>query len=137
MKIAGVGLEGPRETRTGKIPERGKINRKYLTKAIWLNNNKLTSTKDMDVLVETVLEHPDKLGWIDFSFNYITTIDESITKFPNLKIAYFHGNKITDIEQVFKLRNLKQLRSVTFHGNPINDHPHYRAYVIAALPQVG
>lgn len=131
-----MGLEGPRETRTGKIPERGKSNRKYLTKAIWLNNNKLTNTKDMDVLVETVLEHPEKLGWIDFSFNYITTIDESITKFPNLKIAYFHGNKISEIEQVFKLRNLKQLRSVTFHGNPINQHPHYRAYVIAALPQV-
>lgn len=129
-------MEGPRETRTGKIPERGKSNRKYLTKSIWLNNNKLTSIKDMEILVESVLEHPEKLGWIDFSFNFITTIDESITKFPNLKIVYFHGNRITDIEEVFKLRNLKQLRSVTFHGNPINEHPHYRAYVIAVLPQV-
>lgn len=135
--LSGVSIEGPRETRTGRIPERGKNDRKYLTRSIWLNNNKLTTTKDMDVLVDSVLEQPEKLGWIDFSFNNITTIDAaSILKYPNLKIVYFHGNQITDIEEVFKLRNLKQLRSVTFHGNPISERPQYRAYVIAVLPQV-
>lgn len=74
--FSGIGTEGARESRTGKVPERSSTTRKYLTKAIWLNNNKLTSTENMDELVESLLEQPQKLGWIDFSFNYITTIDE-------------------------------------------------------------
>lgn len=75
-RVSGIGTEGARESRTGKVPERSPTTRKYLTKAIWLNNNRLTTTENMDELVESLLEQPQKLGWIDFSFNYITTIDE-------------------------------------------------------------
>lgn len=30
----------------------------------------------MDQLANSVLEYPEQLSWIDFSFNYITEIDE-------------------------------------------------------------
>lgn len=57
------------------VPERG-AEKKFLTRSIWLNNNKLTNTKNVDQLAHSVLEYPEELGWIDFSFNYITEIDE-------------------------------------------------------------
>lgn len=58
----------------GGIPERGPENR-FLTKSLWLNNNKLKSTKNIHELVNATIEYPFKLSWIDFSFNYITEID--------------------------------------------------------------
>lgn len=71
-----IPIEGARQSRTGKIPEKGSANRKYLTKAVWLNNNKLTDIKNLEVLVDSILEQPLRLGWVDFSFNQITNIDE-------------------------------------------------------------
>nr|CAI5839204.1 unnamed protein product [Callosobruchus analis] len=71
-----IGLEGARYTRVAGVPERGGEGKKFLTKSLWLNNNKLRNFKHVDELVEAVLEYPQELGWIDFSFNYITEIDE-------------------------------------------------------------
>lgn len=70
-----IGLEGARFTRTGSTPQRGN-DKKYLTRSIWLDNNKLKSIKHCDELVEALLEYPNELGWIDFSFNFITEIDQ-------------------------------------------------------------
>ncbi|KAJ8921132.1 hypothetical protein NQ315_013602 [Exocentrus adspersus] len=131
-----IGLEGARYTRVAGVPERGAEKKKFLTRSLWLNNNKLTNTKHVDQMADSVLEYPDELGWIDFSFNYITEIDECILRFNKLKILYFHGNCISDLDEVFKLRNLPELRSVTFHGNPIANHPRYRSYVVSVLPQI-
>lgn len=135
-QIKAIGLEGARYTRVGGIPERGPENR-FLTKSLWLNNNKLKSTKNIHELVNATIEYPFKLSWIDFSFNYITEIDVSLLSFPELKILYFHGNCLNDLNEVYKLRPLKELRTVTFHGNPIANHPNYRSYVVSVLPQVG
>ncbi|KAL1502813.1 hypothetical protein ABEB36_007905 [Hypothenemus hampei] len=130
-----IGLEGARYTRVGGIPDRGPEKR-FLTKSLWLNNNKLKTTKNIHELVNVTIEYPQQLGWINFSFNFITEIEESILKFPHLKILYFHGNCITDLNEVFKLRPLKELRKVTFHGNPIANYPRYRSYVVSVLPQI-
>lgn len=120
----------------GEPPERGKQDKKYLTKGIWLNNNKLTNIKNMDTLVASVIESPEKLSWVDFSFNYITHIDQIILKFCNLSIIYFHGNRIKEITEVGKLHKLKKLRNITFHGNPISDMNDYRHIIISFLPTV-
>ncbi|CAG9815076.1 unnamed protein product [Phaedon cochleariae] len=133
--LENVGLQGVRYTRVKGVPEKGP-NKKFLTKSIWMNNNKLKNFKHMDELVRVVLEYPDQLGWIDFSFNEITEIDECILGFSQLKILYFHGNCISNLDEVAKLRPLKQLKSITFHGNPIANHPRYRSYVVSILPQL-
>ncbi|KAK4878103.1 hypothetical protein RN001_010609 [Aquatica leii] len=133
--LENLGIDGPRSTRIGSIPERSS-SRRYLTRAIWLNNNKLPNIRHMEVFVNKALAEPSRLGWIDFSFNFITGIDEEILKFPNLSVVYFHGNVIKDIDEIFKLRPLELLRSVTFHGNPISELLKYRGYVITYLPQV-
>ncbi|XP_074039826.1 leucine-rich repeat-containing protein 51-like [Leptinotarsa decemlineata] len=130
-----IGLEGARYTRVAGVPEKGE-NKKFLTRSLWLNNNRLKNFQNLNDLVEVVLEFPAKLGWIDLSFNRISEIDQCILKFPSLKILYFHGNCISELDQVYKLRPLKQLRSITFHGNPIANHPNYRSYIVSVLPQI-
>ncbi|ENN74840.1 hypothetical protein YQE_08611, partial [Dendroctonus ponderosae] len=75
--LSAIGLEGVRYTRVGGVPDRGPEKR-FLTKSLWLNNNKLKSTRNIHELVNATIEYPAQLGWIDFSFNYITEIEEQI-----------------------------------------------------------
>ncbi|CAH1110153.1 unnamed protein product [Psylliodes chrysocephalus] len=130
-----VGLDAAKFARVKGIPFRGP-KRKYLTKSVWLNNNKLKTFKNIDQLLDTVLEHPEKLEWLDLSFNQIINIDESISKFPNLKMLYLHGNCINEFNEIAKLKLLHNLKHLTFHGNPISNHPRYRGFVVAVLPQL-
>lgn len=83
----------PRGVRVGRAPNRGK-QKKFLTKAIWLGNNNLTNIDQIDKFVESVLEVPEALGWIDFSFNQIKDIDDVIVakrRRPNEKPILFTG----------------------------------------------
>lgn len=41
-----------------------------------------------------------------------------------------------NLDEIYKLRNLIKLKTLTLHGNPISDVPKYRSYIIAMLPQV-
>lgn len=136
LNLPAMGVEAARSIRTGSVPERGTAKKKLLTRSIWLNNNKLKSIKNLEVIVESVLEVPSQLSWIDFSFNYIKEVDDCILNYPNLKIIYLHGNCISKLSEVMKLRKLKNLRTVTFHGNPISNIPLYRVSIMHMLPQV-
>lgn len=73
--LSAIGFEGARYTRVAGVPERGE-KKKFLTRSIWMNNNKLRCIKNMDRLANSMLEYPEQLSWIDFSFNFITEIDE-------------------------------------------------------------
>lgn len=90
----------------------------------------------LENLVNKLLEEPSSLAWLDLSFNNISDIDDEITKFPNLKIFYMHGNAINDLNSIMKLRKLCKLRNLTLHGNPIESVPSYRGFVLAVLPQL-
>lgn len=126
----------PRAFRVGSIPRRGREN-KYLTRSIWLNNNRLTNLSYLKNFVDSVLVYPAALSWLDFSFNRIQDVDDSVAEFPNLKILYFHGNDIKTLRNISKLRRLEKLRNVTFHGNPIERTiPQYRNFVVHLLPQL-
>ncbi|XP_044261187.1 leucine-rich repeat-containing protein 51-like [Tribolium madens] len=131
-----TGPEQARASRLGGVPERGTQHKKFLTRSVWLNNNRLKNIKNLDVFINSILEFPERLGWIDFSFNQLTEINDTILKFPDLKIVYFHGNCIDSLDQILKLKNLKMLKTITFHGNPISNLAYYRSYIIAALPQI-
>lgn len=87
-------------------------------------------------LVNRVLDDPTHLSWLDLSFNEICEIGKDIEQFPNLKILYLHGNKISNIADVLRLKKLSNLRSLTLHGNPVEDIPCYRGYVVHLLPQL-
>ncbi|XP_017893374.1 leucine-rich repeat-containing protein 51-like isoform X1 [Ceratina calcarata] len=125
----------PQSVRTGKIPLRTPADR-FVTCSLWLSNNSLSSLDGFENLVRQVLDEPFHLSWLDISFNELATIGDDITKFPNLKICYLHGNNITDINDVVKLKKLQNLKSLTLHGNPIGHLPFYRGYVVHILPQL-
>ncbi|GJQ78045.1 hypothetical protein Trydic_g2390 [Trypoxylus dichotomus] len=134
-QLTAFDVEQARATRIGRTPEKGQ-NHKFLTKAVWINNNKLTNVANLDVFLSSILEYPEKLGWIDLSFNYITHLDPILLKYMNLKIIYLHGNKIDDFEEVKILQGFPNLRSLTLHGNPISDRNNYRNFVLSTLPQI-
>ena len=103
---------------------------------MWLSNNSLSSLVNLECLAKTFLNTPAELRWLDLSYNKLSELDEELFRFKNLKILYLHGNKIADMKTIVKLRKLTCLRSLTLHGNPIEQTPSYRRYVVAILPQI-
>ncbi len=47
-----------------------------------------------------------------------------------------HGNKIKYIEECDKLSKLNHLHSLTIHGNPIENLPGFRLYIVSKTPQL-
>lgn len=68
------------------------------------------------------------------SFNQISRVGTSFSAFPNVTVLYLHANNISSFSQVKPLGELKDLRSLTLHGNPIEDKKHYRTFVIHMIP---
>ncbi|XP_041358611.1 leucine-rich repeat-containing protein 51-like [Gigantopelta aegis] len=99
-----------------------------------LNNNQLSDLKLLPEIVGNLFENPSSLGWLDLSFNEITTIDPVLAEFENLHILYLHGNGIADLKHVEQLTPLKNLWKLTLHGNPIDSVKGYRFSVLSLLP---
>ncbi|KAM9659158.1 leucine-rich repeat-containing protein 51 isoform 1-T3 [Trichechus inunguis] len=114
------------EPRTGLRPLRHSKSGKSLTQSLWLNNNVLNELRDFSQVVSQLLEHPENLAWIDLSFNDLTSIDPVLTTFFNLSVLYLHGNSIQRLGEVDKLAVLPRLRSLTLHGNPMEEEKGYR-----------
>lgn len=86
--------------------------------------------------MNNTLDNPSMLSWLDLSFNEITEIGEEFVQFSNLKIIYLHGNKMSNINNILKLRKLTKLRTLTLHGNPIELLSNYRSYIVILLPKL-
>jgi len=101
-----------------------------------LNNNYLRDLKDFHVtLTRDVLEEPDRLQWINLSYNYLEKIDKELLNFPQLKSLQLHGNFIRELEEVRKLNLLPELQTLTLNGNPIEEIKGYRLYVLGMMYQ--
>jgi hypothetical protein len=108
--------------------------KKYLSHCLRLNNNNLSEMKDLMNITLTLFDNAANIGWIDLSFNILAHIHPVLTQFENLRILYLHGNLITDLKEVNKLGNLKNLWKLTLHGNEIEKVKGYRFYVLSAIP---
>ncbi|XP_035121453.3 leucine-rich repeat-containing protein 51 isoform X1 [Callithrix jacchus] len=124
------------EPRTGLRTLKRSKSGKSLTQSLWLNNNVLNDLRDLNQVASKLLEHPENLAWIDLSFNDLTSIDPVLTTFFNLSILYLHGNSIQHLGEVNKLAVLPRLRSLTLHGNPMEEEKGYRQYVLCTLPHI-
>merc|ERR1712106_245806 len=80
--------------------------------------------------------HFTNLQSIDLSFNELTKINACLTKYPNIRSLYLHGNAIDNFAEIKKLKNMPNLRRLTLHGNPLDHIPQYRACIISQLPQL-
>ncbi|XP_013785888.1 leucine-rich repeat-containing protein 51-like [Limulus polyphemus] len=114
------------------VKEKGKID----TKAIRFNNNNLVTSSGLKSFVDSLLYDPERLSWLDLSFNMLNAVEEDITHFKNLIILYLHGNNIKSFSEVGKLSVLLKLSTLTLHGNPLELENGYRHRVLGHLPQI-
>ena len=98
-------VHGGRKIEDGKVEEKRKKQIEYHVDSLLLNNNKIRSIVGLYDTMKLVLTHsiPEKLLWINLSFNYLTKIEMEILSFPNLKTLLLHGNFISEMEEVKKL----------------------------------
>lgn len=47
-----------------------------------------------------------------------------------MMVIYLHGNKINNFCDILSLGELKGLTKLTLHGNPIEEVPNYRSFMI-------
>jgi len=59
-----------------------------------------------------------------------------IASFPNLKSLTLHANNISKITDLKKVAEHCQLKTFTYHGNPIEQKKHVRNYVIYSMPSL-
>lgn len=59
------------------------------------------------------------LQWLDISYNYLQTIDHDFKEYPHFKTLYIHCNYLSDWNEIRKLSEIKTLKTLTIHGNPI------------------
>ncbi|BES96668.1 Leucine-rich repeat-containing protein [Nesidiocoris tenuis] len=110
---------------------------RYSCTSLRLNNNYLDNINGIHGLALKLLEFPEKLTWLDLSFNKLTSISPELASLKNLKIIYLHGNVLVDLLSVLKpLKMLEGLYSLTLHGNPLEERKGYRNKVIASLPHL-
>ena len=130
----------PRTTNVTRSPKRDDTTQgpatKSDSKSIRLNNNSLENWDGITNTISGLLAKPHILGWLDLSFNHLTTIDRSVLEFPDLSVLYLHGNEIVDLKQTDVLQGLQKLRSLTLHGNPIEIQFGYRPYVLGKCPSL-
>lgn len=122
--------------RVEKYDEAGNVEVKYKANSLRFCYNAISDLQSFCSTLEHFLEDPSDLGWLDLSFNDISTIDEVILQYPNIKILYLHSNDIKKLSEIDKLAALPELRKITLHGNPIEDLQGYRQYVISTLPRL-
>ncbi|XP_043576230.1 centriolin isoform X4 [Chiloscyllium plagiosum] len=80
------------------------------------------------------LEHMVNLQSLKLAGNYIEQIPVWVgKKLRSLRILNLKQNNITSLQDVAKLKPLKELTSLTLANNPVARLPHYRLYVIYHL----
>ena len=110
--------------------------------SVRLSNNHITSIEGtegdelsrLSTALNEVVVDIGALRWIDLSFNQISRVGDAMAAFPRVTVLYLHANNISSFSQVKPLGELKDLRSLTLHGNPIEDKKHYRTFVIHMIP---
>ena len=102
--------------------------------AILLNNNMLRDLNGLhNTLCKHVLYEPERLQWINLSYNYLVKIDPELLEFQTLKSLQLHGNFIRELGEVQKLNLLPELQTLTLNGNPIEEIKGYRLYVLGMM----
>ncbi|XP_015708003.1 leucine-rich repeat-containing protein 51-like [Coturnix japonica] len=96
----------------------------------------LRSLAGLHPTLQRLLLHPARLRWLDLACNRLSCIEPVLSTLLGLQSLNLHGNNIRDLSEVQKLRPLSELRRLTLNGNPMEEEPGYRRYVLAALPQL-
>ena len=108
---------GGRKTEDQKVEAKRKKKVQVVCTSIFLNNNELRTTRGLRSILDSVIWNPDRLEWLDLSYNFLERVEPEILNFPNLKTLYLHGNYISNLEEVKKLQELPYLQTLNLYGN--------------------
>ena len=100
----------------------GKVKKTEEIKAIRLANNLI---ENLDILCGPLSRALDcsAILWIDLSFNSIKAVPESfVNLFPNITTIYLHANRISRLSVIKKISEMKNLKSLSLYGNPVEEH---------------
>ncbi|GCB60586.1 leucine-rich repeat-containing protein 51 [Scyliorhinus torazame] len=122
--------------RSGFRPNQYTEDKKLKSCSLRLSHNQLCEMTGLNQLIPALLVEPERLFWIDLSFNIFPSIDPVLLKFTKLQILNIHANQISELFEVDKLVSLNRLRSLTLHGNPMEQTKGYRSYVVEVIPQL-
>ena len=64
------------------------------------------------------------------------SIHEDLLKLENLSCLYLHKNYFYDLNEFVKLRELKKLKFLTVHNNPIVKITNFWLYILGILPKL-
>lgn len=99
-------------------------------KAIRMANNLISNLQILISPFRSMLD-TSKVTWLDISFNQIESLDPLIFEhFPNISALYLQANKILRLSEIRKLEKFQRLKSIAIFGNPVEEHKHYRNYVL-------
>jgi hypothetical protein len=82
-----------------------------------------------------VLRDAPNVEVLSLSVNSIDQLD-ALGEAYNLRELYLRKNCITDLNQALHLAKLPYLASLSMSENPVSSDPHYRPFLIAALPNL-
>jgi hypothetical protein len=123
----GLALRMPGTLTPTSSPSKKKKNE---IRAIRLANNYFTTVDIISGGLSNRIDM-DKVLWLDLSFNQITSIIDDFAKlFPNLTTLNLHANKIFKLQDIKKIGSVENLKSLSLYGNPVEEHKHYRNYVL-------
>ena len=107
-----------------------------VVKAVRLSNNLLHNMEHLNGPFLSAVDSSQIL-WLDLSFNKFVNVSEAMaTTFPNITTIYLHANNISRLSQLKKLKMFPKLKSLSLYGNPIEEHKHYRNFVLNMCPNV-
>mmetsp|Transcript_14086 Transcript_14086/g.20751 ORF Transcript_14086/g.20751 Transcript_14086/m.20751 type:complete len:198 (-) Transcript_14086:321-914(-) len=105
--------------------------------SIKLCSNQITSVDTLYPVLSDILAAPTALRWVDLSCNQIERLGDALERFPEIAVLYLHGNQLRSLGELRRLgEQLPGLKSLTLHGNPVEEGKHYRNYLIHFLPSL-
>lgn len=106
----------------------------YMGSSVKLSNNYLTSVDGLEDALASIMFDCEGVKWLDLSFNQIETLESIESLNYTLENLQLHSNNIFNINEVMRLAKFRSLKSLTLHGNPVEETKNYRYCVIAILP---
>ena len=91
-------MGGSRKNEEQKAEMTRKVSVRKVTTALFLQNNQFRSIEGLRTTLDDVMWHPNKLQWLDLSYNYLENIEPELLNFPQLKTLYLHGNYFNNLE---------------------------------------
>merc|ERR1711871_1870666 len=67
------------------------------------------------------------------SCNQIGELGDALSLFPRLRVLNLHGSNIATIAELKKICKLP-LKSLTIHGNPVEEKKNIREFLISSIP---